>query len=124
MCVVTADTIEPLLQEATVPEVFDVLSIDIDGNDFWVWQAISSFKPRVRGRVQRESRGCEANCHATRRRAHLDGSDYFGASLGAFRALASEKGYEFVHTDRRHATRFLSGATHTVRCRTWRSSGA
>jgi len=39
--------IEELLAAHRVPADFDVLSIDIDGNDYWVWKAIVRWQPRV-----------------------------------------------------------------------------
>lgn len=44
---ITAENIEALFEENKVPAEFDLLSIDIDGNDYWVWKAISKYKPRV-----------------------------------------------------------------------------
>lgn len=44
---ITADNIENLLVNNSVPWEFDLLSIDIDGNDYWVWKAIDRFHPRV-----------------------------------------------------------------------------
>jgi hypothetical protein len=44
---VTPDNIERLLTEAGVPEEPDLLSIDIDGQDYWIWEAICAFRPRV-----------------------------------------------------------------------------
>ena len=38
---ITAENINWLLQKYSVPPAFDLLSIDIDGNDYWVWQAIT-----------------------------------------------------------------------------------
>ena len=41
---VTKENVNELLEEA--PDVFDFLSIDIDGNDYWVWKEITK-TPRV-----------------------------------------------------------------------------
>ena len=43
---VTAENVNDLFQKYGVPEAFDLLSIDIDGNDYWVWRAIT-YRPRV-----------------------------------------------------------------------------
>ena len=44
---VTAENIEELLRDAGAPASFDLLSIDIDRNDYWVWKAITNWTPRV-----------------------------------------------------------------------------
>lgn len=38
---ITAENINLLLDKYNVPDKFDLLSIDIDGNDYWVWRAIA-----------------------------------------------------------------------------------
>ena len=45
---VTAENINDLFAKYNVPYNLDVLSIDIDFNDFYVWQAISEkYRPRI-----------------------------------------------------------------------------
>src|SRR5271170_3251693 len=44
---VTAENIESLLGGLGVPKEFDVLSLDIDRNTYWVWAAMASYKPRL-----------------------------------------------------------------------------
>src|ERR1051326_2859381 len=44
---VTPQNFEALLATHHVPPDFDVLSIDIDGNDYWVWAALKHWHPRV-----------------------------------------------------------------------------
>jgi hypothetical protein len=106
--VVTPTTIETLLRDAGVSTRFDVLSIDIDGNDFWVWQAIRAFKPRVVVIEYNANLALESEVVMPHDDGHAwDGTDYFGASLGAYRRLASEKGYELVHTDRTGTNAFF-----------------
>ncbi len=44
---ITAENIESLFKEADVPAEFDFLSIDIDRNDYYVWEKIENYRPRV-----------------------------------------------------------------------------
>jgi hypothetical protein len=41
------DTLDHILADTAIPRDFDLLSIDIDGNDYHVWQAVQSFSPKV-----------------------------------------------------------------------------
>lgn len=45
--IVTAGNIESLLAASAVPSDLDVLSIDVDGNDYWIWAAIQRWQPRI-----------------------------------------------------------------------------
>jgi hypothetical protein len=44
---ITAENIEDLFKQAGVPSEFDFLSIDIDRNDYHVWEKITNYRPRV-----------------------------------------------------------------------------
>jgi hypothetical protein len=94
---ITAENIESLFAKASVPPEFDLLSIDIDRNDYYVWEKIREYRPRV---VVVEYNGIfpagvrwivpyDAN-------AWWDGTSRFGASLTALELLGREKGYELV----------------------------
>jgi SAM-dependent methyltransferase len=97
---VTAENIERIFSEAEVPSEFDLLSIDVDGQDYWIWEALTNYRPRIvvieynavlpAGRQLAQPRGDESP---------WDGTDYFGASLDALSALAARKEYRLVHTD-------------------------
>lgn len=41
------DNLDHILKMTSVPRDFDFLSIDIDGNDYHVWKAVSQYKPKV-----------------------------------------------------------------------------
>jgi hypothetical protein len=43
---VTRENVNEILTEAGFTGDIDLLSIDIDGNDYWVWQALECVKPR------------------------------------------------------------------------------
>lgn len=94
---VTAEGIEQVFAEAGVPSEFDLLSIDIDGNDYWVWNAIRQFRPRV---VIIEYNAIfppatEWVC-AYRSERVWDGSGDHGASLRSLEMLGLAKGYRLV----------------------------
>lgn len=44
---VTAENINDLVIEAGLSGDIDVLSIDIDGNDYWVWKALDQVSPNI-----------------------------------------------------------------------------
>lgn len=80
-----------------------LLSIDIDGNDYWVWKAIDAVSPVI---VVSEYNAVLGDLHELtvpyradfdRSRAHYS-NQYFGASIKALSALAESKGYTFVGT--------------------------
>jgi hypothetical protein len=97
---VTAENINALFEKHSVPEVFDLLSIDIDGNDYWVWKALDRFRPRV---VVMEYniyfRLDDPRTVPYDPERVWDESGYHGASLAALRKLGVEKGYSLVHTE-------------------------
>lgn len=97
---VRPDNIEQLFAEASVPSEPDVLSIDVDGNDYWIWQALTAYSPRI---VVIEY-NAQWPMHERWVQPYdpdrvWQGTDNYGASLGALRSLGKEKGYRFVHTE-------------------------
>lgn len=44
---VTVENIDRLISEAGLSGEIDLLSVDIDGNDFWIWKAVTQVQPRV-----------------------------------------------------------------------------
>ena len=44
---ITAENIEDLFRKGKVPEEPDLLSIDIDRNDYHIWEKITHYHPRV-----------------------------------------------------------------------------
>jgi len=100
---VTRENVNDLVQQAGFAEEVDLLSIDIDGMDYWVWDALSVVEPRL---VILEYNALFGLDHAvtvpydaTFDRARLSGvlrKRYFGASLPAFVRLGREKGYRLV----------------------------
>ncbi len=97
---VSPENIERLFAEASIPTEPDVISIDIDGHDYWVWKAIHAYRPRVVVVEYNSALPSEARWVAPRDATDpWDGTDYMGSSLAAFEGLAAEKGYPLVHTE-------------------------
>jgi hypothetical protein len=97
---VTADNVNELFAGFGVPTEPDVLSIDVDGNDYWIWEALVGYRPRVVVIEYNASINPEVTVAMPRDDDHAwDGTDYFGASIGALRHLGRKRGYRLVHTD-------------------------
>lgn len=97
---ITAENIESLFAKYQVPKELDLLSIDIDGNDYWIWKVIDSYHPRV---VIIEYNACfpweESKTIPYEESFSWDKTDYYGATLQALVKLGETKGYTLVATD-------------------------
>jgi len=98
---ITTDNINSLISKNGIRGEIGLLSVDIDGNDYWVWEAIDVVQP-VLTVVEYNARfGPDASVSIpyspefVRSRAHPS-MLYFGASLQALCHLGRRKGYAFV----------------------------
>ncbi len=98
---ITAQNINSLFQKYNVPKQFDLLSIDIDFNDWHVWHAIDlSYQPRVVVIEYNASHLPFQDCVVLYDPNEMwDGTNYFGGSILAFYRLGAHKGYSLVHAD-------------------------
>ena len=97
---VTPENVEDLFKVARVPQDFDLLSIDIDGNDYWVWQAIKTFKPRVVIIEYNSLYRPDTKWVMKYNPQHnWNQTCYAGASLKSLEILAEQKGYKLVACD-------------------------
>lgn len=97
---VRPENVEQLFAHAGVPLEPDVLSIDVDGNDYWIWQALTTYSPRIvviEYNAQWPLLGRWVQPYDPMRT--WQGTDNYGASLGALRSLGEDKGYRLVHTE-------------------------
>ena len=102
------DNIVALFEATQVSAEFDLMVIDLDGNDYWVWQALANYSPRVVVIEYNASFLPEvewvmpyAPVH------HWDGTNYFGASLESLAALGQQKGYRLVACDSQGVNAFF-----------------
>jgi hypothetical protein len=127
---ITRENINELISGAGFRGEIGLLSIDIDGNDYWVWEALHAIRPiiciceynAVFGDVHPIS--IPYDQHFSRTKAHPSNL-YFGASIAALCSLAVKKGYRFVGTNSAgndaffvredYANRFVEGSLKEIR---------
>jgi hypothetical protein len=99
--VITRENINSILQDAGLHGRIGILSIDVDGNDYWIWEAITVVDPAV---VIVEFNGLFGSREAVtipyqadfmRQNAHYS-LLYWGTSLRALCQLATLKDYVWI----------------------------
>ncbi|HEO71879.1 MAG TPA: hypothetical protein ENN80_11505 [Candidatus Hydrogenedentes bacterium] len=111
-CFITAENVNETFRSHGFEGEIDLLSIDIDGNDYWVWKAIDCVTPRV---VVVEYNAClgftdpiTVTYDPTFNRFEKHPSLlYFGASLSALTKLAQAKGYLLAGCDQHGVNAFF-----------------
>lgn len=111
-CFLTIDNIEETILKGGLRGDIDLLSIDVDGNDYWFWKAIECISPRVVVMEYNASYGdswsaaVPYDADFDRFEKHPSGF-YHGASLLALEHLGREKGYELVYCDQNGVNAFF-----------------
>ena len=101
---ITRENINGLIEEAGFGGPLGLLSIDIDGNDYWVWEALMAADPAIvvceYNPILGDTRAISIPYSSAfeRLKSHYSGL-YFGASIAALRHLAAKKGYAFLGTN-------------------------
>lgn len=109
---ITKDNINELFSKSGFSGEIDLLSIDIDGNDYWVWKEIDTINPRVVVIEYNGSFGDEKaitiQYNETHNKFDFDPFGwYHGASLKALEKLGAQKGYSLLCCDSSGANAFF-----------------
>jgi hypothetical protein len=109
---ITAENINAMLASSGFDGEIDLLSIDIDGNDYWVWRAIDVIQPRVviveYNATFGPTRAVTTKYDPEFRRYGKHASGYYhGASLSALTKLGKQKGYRLVGCETSGANAFF-----------------
>jgi len=100
---VSPTNVDDAIRGAGIEGEIDVLSIDIDGNDYWVWKAIEVVSPRIVVMEAHPSLGAGEHVTPYLGPAELlerQREESVGASPAAMDALATRLGYRRVATNR------------------------
>jgi hypothetical protein len=105
---VTRDNINKIVIDAGFDGDIDLLSIDLDGVDYWIWEALTVITPRVVVLEYQDILGPDRSWTVPYsddfdgwRTSQSDGMPNFaGASLRAFAKLGAAKGYRLVGVNR------------------------
>ncbi len=107
---VDAETINDRISENGFTGEIDLLSLDMDGVDFWIWKAITCVNPRV---VVLEFNDCipaDVSVAVPYDRSFMCSDEkpgYLNASLAAWVKLGREKGYRLVGSNRNAVNAFF-----------------
>lgn len=100
----TRDNLNELIEGAGAPREIDLLSLDVDGNDYWFWKALTCVSPRVVCIEYNAGLGPELSWTVPydpgfERFAKHPSGFFHGASLKALESLGRKKGCRLVGCD-------------------------
>ncbi|MSO29537.1 MAG: hypothetical protein EXQ48_01155 [Acidobacteria bacterium] len=108
---VTRDSINTVLAENGIGGEIDLMSIDVDGNDFWLWEGLSAVTPRLVIIEYNSYFGPDKSLvipYTPDFDRHKYINFFYGASIQAMTKLAARKGYRLIATEPRgHNAYFL-----------------
>jgi hypothetical protein len=82
------NSLQTLLNVAGIPEDFELLSIDVDGNDYQIWEHLARYRPKVVI--------IEINSSLPPFEEQINGADAQGSSFFSMLNLGRRKGYSCV----------------------------
>jgi hypothetical protein len=101
---IDTDSVNTILKDAGFSGEIDFFSLDMDGVDYWVWEAMTEIQPRVVMAEYNAPLGADVAWTVPYRRDFSYTADsipyYCGVSLMALVKLARKKGYRLVGCNR------------------------
>ena len=97
-CFITAENINELFKKHKIPKNLDLLSIDIDGMDYWVWKALN-WKPKKVIIEYNPKREKGVQPYYAHNHWNMKEDSYYGASKEELIKLGKEKGYKLEDFD-------------------------
>lgn len=105
---VNPSNVNEIFRASGIPSRFGVLSIDIDGQDYWVWEALDDFyQPDIVCIEINSGLGARAVVEQKSSSLYPALTNTWGASLSAISALGASKGYTLVHCELAGVNAFL-----------------
>jgi hypothetical protein len=119
----TRENLNDVIAAAGFAGAIGLLSIDVDGNDYWLWEALSAVQPAIVVAEYNSLFGPDrclavpyrADFHRTR--AHSSNL-YWGCSLRALCALGERRGYVFAGCNRAGNNAYFVATAHAGAIRT------
>lgn len=99
------DNIEEIIQNSGFAKNLGLLSIDIDGNDYWIWKAINNTYPDIVV-IEYNARFGDSKSLTINYQKKFSRNNFglerivYGASLKALYELGQKKGYDLVATNK------------------------
>jgi hypothetical protein len=97
---ITAENVNKLITKSGFKGEIDLLSLDLDGIDYWIWKSINCIQPRVVILEYNNNRSVEESVtipyDPNFKAQIINGEYYCGASLRAFVKLGKKLGYRLV----------------------------
>jgi hypothetical protein len=119
---ITAENVNDLLTRSGCAGEIDLFSLDMDGNDYWIWNAVEAINPRLL--VLETHNGIPSDKNLTiEYKADFDSSwnkigaerEYRGASLLAMQRLCKRRGYRMIGAHRHGCNVFFLREDEGVR---------
>ncbi|MCK4951730.1 MAG: hypothetical protein KAS48_07915, partial [Gammaproteobacteria bacterium] len=97
---VTTENINDLFRNAGVPQDLDILSIDIDSIDYYVWEALTEFCPKIVVIEYNSTMLPDQKYIVEKDKAvEYSGTSREGASILSLYELGKSKGYQLVYAE-------------------------
>jgi hypothetical protein len=96
---VTRENIDEIISGHGFAGEVDLFSLDLDGNDYWIWDAMTACSPRLVILEYNSMFGPDRAVtvpYEAKFDRHRHSTTYYGASLAALTRLSARKGYRLV----------------------------
>jgi hypothetical protein len=101
---ITKENINDIFKENNIKGDIGILSVDIDGNDYWVWEKIQNVYPAIVIAEYNSLFGSNLKVTVPYKNDFVRGGknpvSYYGASISALTYLANKKGYQLVASNK------------------------